>query len=214
MSKTNSSVRPERKQVRSEETRQSLLNSARHLMAIRNSIDVPLLDIAKHAKANVALISYHFNGKTGLWIELARDDANFTRAALDRLMKSNYTPLEKLALHVRGVIHVYAERPYLSRLMHHLIGDQTSESAKELGMLFTAPVSNVRIKLLEEGMKLGQIRKLKPSYVDFLIDGACERLFVSAEARQIVLGKRAIDTPLLKEFAEAAVDFVVHALKA
>lgn len=214
MTKANNAIRPARKQLRSEETKQTLLTSARHLMAKHNTIDVPLHEIAKHAQVNVALISYHFKGKTGLWIELARDDANFVRAALDRLMKSNYTPLEKLALHVRGVIHVYAERPYLSRLMHNLIGDQASESAKELGALFTAPVSNVRIKLLEEGMKLGEIRKLSPPYVDFLIDGACERLFVSAEARQIVLGKKAIDPSLLKDFAEAAVDFVIRALKA
>ena len=44
-------------------------------MAERDTIDVTIAEIAARAGANVALVSYYFNGRDGLMLALAKQDA-------------------------------------------------------------------------------------------------------------------------------------------
>ena len=49
------------------ETRERLLSTAERLFAERGFSKVTIREICKSARANVAAVNYHFNGKKGLY---------------------------------------------------------------------------------------------------------------------------------------------------
>src|SRR4051812_24249462 len=56
--------------ARDQETRLRLLSSAARLFAERGFAKVSVRDICRKARANVAAVNYHFNGKLGLYQEV------------------------------------------------------------------------------------------------------------------------------------------------
>ena len=58
------------KSARDRETRQRLLSAAARLFAERGFAKVSVRDICRKARANVAAVNYHFNGKIGLYEEV------------------------------------------------------------------------------------------------------------------------------------------------
>ena len=54
------------------ETRERLLSTAERLFAERGFSKVTIREICKSARANVAAVNYHFNGKKGLYDEVVR----------------------------------------------------------------------------------------------------------------------------------------------
>src|SRR5687767_10607621 len=59
-------------QRQDKETRERLLSTAERLFAERGLSKVTIREICKSARANVAAVNYHFNGKKGLYDEVVR----------------------------------------------------------------------------------------------------------------------------------------------
>ncbi len=113
----------------SAETRTAFLDAAGALMSERGAIEVPLSDIAARAGLNVALVSYHFGGKEGLLVALAKRNAEQALSDLAQLMASSLPPVEKLKRHLTGVIATFHRYPYLYHLLAALLHDPESASA-------------------------------------------------------------------------------------
>jgi AcrR family transcriptional regulator len=68
---------------RDRETRDRLLKAAAQLFAERGFTKVTVRDICRAARANVALVNYHFGGKTGLYREVLQLAIDTMRATND-----------------------------------------------------------------------------------------------------------------------------------
>src|ERR1700741_4867947 len=163
-------------------TAEKLLVAASALMIERSSIDISLSDIAQKSGANAALVKYHFGNKDGLLLALLARDAATEVANLEYLLSQPITPTEKLRLHIGGIIRAYRRFPYMNRLIHYLLHETSAEAASEVSKFFVAPLLDFHRRLLAEGVRAGQFRKVDPVLFYTSLIGACDHLFFGRQA--------------------------------
>ena len=70
------------------ETRERLLSTAERLFAERGFSKVTIREICKSARANVAAVNYHFNGKKGLYDEVVRSAIKTMQSTTDLIRET------------------------------------------------------------------------------------------------------------------------------
>lgn len=192
------------------ETAEQLLLAAAALMTERNTIDVPVADVAARAGLNAALVNYYFRTKTGLHIALVRRDAAQAVAEMKKLLATDLPPAEKMRRHLTGVIRTFYRCPYLYRLMRALVRDSDSAAARELTEFFSQPVVETQKAIIAEGVAAGQFRPIDPMMFHLIAIGACDQLFAESSTLRYTFGLDHIDEDLCNRYAETAVDILLN----
>ncbi len=190
--------------------RDLLLQAAGEVMSERETVDVPLTDIAARADLNVALVSYYFGGKDGLLLALAKRDAATALGELDRLMSLDLPPAEKLRRHLAGVIRTFFRYPYLYRLLGALMRDATTDAAREIAEFFVVPLTLTAKELMEEGAKDGTIRPFDPTLFYLAALGACEHIFANPAILKHAHGIEHLDDALRRRYTDVVLDTLMH----
>lgn len=190
--------------------RDLLLEAASAVMSERQTIDVPLTDIAARAEVNVALVSYYFGGKDGLLLALAKRDAATALGELDRLLSLDIAPEEKLRRHLAGVIRTFFRFPYLYRLLAAVMRDSSEENAREITQFFAEPLARTGKELMEAGIAKGSIRPLDPELFYMAALGACEQIFANRAILKFVHGIEQIDEALQRRYAEVVLEVLMR----
>lgn len=193
-------------------TRLRLIEAARSLMIEHGVLEVSIAEITQRAGVNIALVSYHFGGREGLMLSVAREDAKLALANLERLKAADLTPAEKIRHHVIGIIQAYYKRPYLNRLLQKLIREGSREASEEVSAFFVRPVALARSSIIAEGISAGQFRKVDAGLIGYALEGACAQIFTSAASRAAVLGNGNLDQPLVDRYARSTADLIVNGL--
>jgi AcrR family transcriptional regulator len=184
--------------------------AASSLMIEKETIDIPLGEIAQRAGLNSALVSYYFGGKEGLLMALAKRDTAQAIREMDALMATDLGPEAKLRKHLAGIINFNFHYPYMTRLIHLLLRDPESENSREITEVFTGPVTRAQAKMLDEGMAAGVFRKIDPVLFYFSSVGACDYLFWGGSALRFVFGHQKIDDDMRRRFIDHMVELVLH----
>lgn len=198
----------------SQSTRERIVEAARELMIEFGVLEVSVADITQRAGVNVALVSYHFGGREGLMLSIAREDAKLALFNLARLRAADLSPAIKIRNHVTGVIHAYHKRPYLNRLLQKLIREGSREAADEVSDFFVRPVADVRSAIIAEGVALGQFRPVDARLIGYALEGACAQIFTSAASREAALGEGELTAELIERYANSTADLIVGGLMA
>jgi TetR/AcrR family transcriptional regulator len=193
-------------------TRERLIESARELMIEHGVLEVSVADITQRAGVNVALVSYHFGGREGLMLSVAREDATLALANLARLGAADLSPADKVRHHVTGIIQAYFERPYLNRLLQKLIREGSPEAAEEVSDFFVRPVAEARSEIIQQGIKDGSFRDVDPRLIGYALEGACAQIFTSSASRKAVLGDGALTRELVDAYAASTAELIVGGL--
>ena len=195
----NTSV-PTRRQASTNATADKLLVAASELMIERASIEVSLSDIAQKSGVNAALVKYHFGNKDGLLLALLARDAATEMSQLEYLLAQPITPTAKLRLHIGGIIRAYHQFPYMNRLIHYLLHESSTEAADEVSKFFVAPLFDFHRRLLDEGVKCGEFRKVDPVLFYTSLIGACDHLFFSRHAMSRALGVGPVTDEVCRDY--------------
>jgi len=181
-------------------TAEKLLVAASELMIERSSIEISLSDIAQKSGVNAALVKYHFGNKDGLLLGLLARDAAAEVSNLEHLLAQPITPTEKLKLHVAGVIRGYSRFPYMNRLIHYLLHESSAEAADEVSKFFVAPLLDFHRRLLAEGNKAGEFRKIDPVLFYTSLIGACDHLFFGRHAMTRAAGVGPVTEQVCRDY--------------
>jgi AcrR family transcriptional regulator len=195
----NTSV-PTRLQAGKNPTAEKLLVAASELMIERASIEVSLSDIAQKSGVNAALVKYHFGNKDGLLLALLARDAATEMSQLEYLLAQKITPTAKMRLHIGGIIRAYHQFPYMNRLIHYLLHESTAEAADEVSKFFVAPLLDFHRRLLVEGIKCGEFRKIDPVLFYTSLIGACDHLFFGRHAMSRAVGVGPVTEDVCREY--------------
>src|ERR1700740_203380 len=198
-SQLNTSV-PTRLPAGKNATAEKLLVAASELMIERASIEVSLSDIAQKSRVNAALVKYHFGNKDGLLLALLARDAATEMSQLDYLLAQPITPTAKLRLHIGGIIRAYHQFPYMNRLIHYLLHESSAEAADEVSNFFVAPLLDFHRRLLAEGIKAGEFRKIDPVMFYTSLIGACDHLFFARQAMSRASGVGPVTDEVCRDY--------------
>jgi AcrR family transcriptional regulator len=181
-------------------TAEKLLVAASELMIERSAVEVSLSDIAQKSGVNAALVKYHFGNKDGLLLALLARDAATEMAQLDYLWAQPITPTAKLKLHIAGIIRAYHQFPYMNRLIHYLLHESSGPAADEVSKFFVAPLLNFHRRLLAEGIKAGEFRKVDPVLFYTSLIGACDHLFFGRRAMSRATGVGPVTDEVCRQY--------------
>jgi AcrR family transcriptional regulator len=181
-------------------TADKLLVAASDLMIERSSIDVSLSDIAQKSGVNAALVKYHFGNKDGLLLALLARDAATEVSHLEYLLAQPIAPTEKLKLHITGIIRAYRRFPYMNRLIHYLLHETSAEAANEVSKFFVAPLLEFHRRLLNEGIRAGEFRKVDPVFFYTSLIGACDHLFFGRQAMSRASGVGPVTDQVCRDY--------------
>jgi AcrR family transcriptional regulator len=181
-------------------TADKLLVAASELMIERSAIDVSLSDIAQKSGVNAALVKYHFGNKDGLLLALLARDAETEVSNLEYLLAQPISPTEKLKLHIGGIIRAYRRFPYMNRLIHYLLHESGAQAADEVSKFFVAPLLDFHRRLLAEGIKAGEFRKVDPVFFYTSLIGACDHLFFGRHAMSRATGVGPITDEVCRQY--------------
>ena len=181
-------------------TAEKLLVAASELMIERSSIEVSLSDIARKSGANAALVKYHFGNKDGLLLALLARDAATELAQLEYLLAQPITPTAKLKLHIAGIIRAYHQFPYMNRLIHYLLHESSAAAADEVSKFFVAPLLAFHRRLLAEGTRCGEFRRIDPVLFYTSLIGACDHLFFARHAMSRATGVGPVTDEVCRQY--------------
>jgi len=198
-SQLNTSV-PARLPLAKNATAEKLLVAASELMIERSSMEVSLSDIAQKSGVNAALVKYHFGNKDGLLLALLARDAATEVANLEYLLAQPIAPTAKLRLHIAGIIRAYRQFPYMNRLIHYLLHESSADAADEVSKFFVAPLLDFHRRLLTEGIKAGEFRKIDPVLFYTSLIGACDHLFFGRHAMSRAIGVGPVTDEVCRDY--------------
>src|SRR6476646_9076472 len=193
-------------------TAEKLLVAASELMIERSSIEVSLSDIAQKSGVNAALVKYHFGNKDGLLLALLARDAATEMQNLEYLLAQPITPTAKLKLHVAGIIRAYHRFPYMNRLIHYLLHESSAEAADEVSKFFVAPLLDFHRRLLTQGIKAGEFRKIDPVLFYTSLIGACDHLFFGRQAMSRATGIGPVTDEVCRDYIRHMEDLMLGGL--
>ncbi|MCC6920542.1 MAG: TetR family transcriptional regulator [Alphaproteobacteria bacterium] len=176
-------------------------------MTERGTIDIPLSQIAERAGANIALVSYHFGGKEGLLLALARRNADEALAQAEALMAREMPPADKMRRHLTGVIATFHRYPYLYALLAALLQDPASPSARAVSGFFAEPLAAMQARLLA-AIAPG----MDAMHFHFAAIGACANIFMQRATLRAVFGIGDVDDVLCRRFTETTVAMLMDGI--
>ncbi len=176
-------------------------------MIERNSIEVSLNEIAQRSQLNSALVKYYFGSKNGLMLALCENVLGAGLEQLKGLVEMDLPVVEKLKLHIKGIINVYFRYPFVNRLIHAMLMEQ--ELAIRVSETISKPLAETQRLLLQEGMESGQFKRIDPMMFYFIVLGACDQLFFGQHVLNHAFGIDRIDEVLRRDYTNALLDLVL-----
>jgi TetR/AcrR family transcriptional regulator len=191
-------------------SRDLLLSAAAELMIERGSIEISLSDIARHSQLNSALVKYYFGTKQGMMLALVEDVLGRGLRQLEGLLDMPLDPIEKLKLHVKGIITVYFRYPFINRLIHDLFGDPIS--AQTVAETISKPLAETQRKLIEEGIAAGVFKPVEPMLLYFIVLGACDHLFFGQQMLRVAFGVEKVDDNLRRAYTNTLLELMLNGI--
>lgn len=202
-SKAQKAPRQRGEQQRAIETRERIIAAATEEFASRGYEGASARTVAENAGARHTMVTYHFNGKEGLW-----------QAVMDRLVRAfTSQQLERLE-GLRGVDEVVQLRLLLEEFirysasdlnLHKLMGHAASRASPEIETMvsdYLRDYFNVIADLIGRAQKKGAFVAGDPHHLHYIFIGAATRIFMQSPEVTKVIGR----SPLEADFIDSHVE--------
>lgn len=189
-----------------------LLAALGDLLTWRDTLEFSLIEVARRAGVNHALVGYHFGGKEGLLLALLERSAASALRSLEKLVAAELPGIDKIRLHIHGVLGVYHRHPYINRLVNTLQCGSDA-NARQLADIFILPLRRYQAALLEQASREGAIVAVDPSLFYYMLIGACDFLFQSRRTLPHVIGVDSISEEMKRAYADQLVRILSDGLR-
>jgi TetR/AcrR family transcriptional regulator len=191
---------------------EQLLAATAALLATRSALDVSLSDIARLSGLNSALIKYYFGNKEGLMLALLERESIIAMDALNNLIQMNIPAVQKLRIHIGGMLNAYYKAPYLNRLIHYMIEYSEAGLSRRVEELYTEPLKAAYRALVDQGVAEGTFRQVDPLFLYYNVVGACDHLFVANYSDRDETGARRISMETKQQYAQHVIEICLGGL--
>lgn len=188
-------------------SRDQLLEAASALMIERETVDISLSGLARKSGLNSALVKYYFGNKQGLLLALVQQILGASLTQMEALVAMDLSPVEKLKIHVRGIITVYFRYPYINRLIHRMFEDPVAGQA--VAESISKPLAKAQRAIIEQGIEAGLFKPIDPMLLYFIVLGACDHLFFGQQILRTAFGVEKIDDDLRRSYTDTLLDLLM-----
>jgi AcrR family transcriptional regulator len=193
------------------DTKEHIKEVARGLFAQHGFDGVSIRDIIEKAEVNLGAITYHFGGKEELFRELIMDMAMALSSELQHIDSLQTTATKKLEAFMRAYMKLLLRNPTKSRMiiMQMVLGNK--EFLEIIGPYAKGNLGILK-KVLEEGMKNGEFRKMDPQLAAFSIFGVNAHFITVQPLMLQFLEKENYDDEFIEKAVNHTVQFVLGTL--
>jgi TetR/AcrR family transcriptional regulator len=157
-----------------------LIEIATPLFAMKGFAAVSVREVTDAAQMNVAAISYHFNGKEGLYQAVLEEQfARIMQALQEVKNNDSLSPLERLTFYADQIAQIHAQRPYLARLMSSEVNNPTDYGGQVIEK-YLSQVYEFMQTNLQEGIGNGDFQPdLNITYAAISLAGILNFYFIT-----------------------------------
>ncbi|MGR3780548.1 MAG: TetR family transcriptional regulator [Albimonas sp.] len=195
-------------------TRDLLLTAASELMRKRDTLNVPISEIAAEAGVNSALVKYYFGNKNGLMLALLERDLGASITQLSALVNMDMSPSKKMRYHLSGLVRMYFRCPYLQRLLIKTMRDESADIARDIAEKYLAPISHAYHAMISEGVAAGEFKPIDSRLFYFIAIGAADQIFSARFVLKYVHGIDEIDDELRRAYVDTTITLIMDGLLA
>lgn len=188
---------------RTVETRERILDAALREFAEVGFEGASTRRIAAEAGLQHGLITYHFDGKDGLWREVLRwihgEWRDLMAARLQSLEGAD--PTDTLRVILEDFIRFSARNPRFHAVMSHASSNK-NERLDWLVLEYVQPNFATLAQLIRQAQAAGRFVPGDPAKLQYLFIGAAVRVFMVAEEAAVIIGQ----APFSDAFVDEHVD--------
>ncbi len=152
----------------SDDTKENLLRTATEAFAEKGFSGARVDEIADAAKANKAMIYYHFGSKEGLYKAVLLRHIGGIHQKIGAAIAAEKDPVLRLQRLYRGLGSAFRAQPALPFMMiREILAGGTHMDAEAAGA-FKGVLDLVRAAV-EEGVAQGRVRRVNPIFVHFMM---------------------------------------------
>jgi TetR/AcrR family transcriptional regulator len=140
-----------------QDSRTKLIAAATHLFADKGFSAVSIRELAQQAGVNSALISYHFDGKEGLYTAVLENQFSLLLQLAERINKEPLTPEQRIREYAITVLNIHQKYPALIRLLYSELFNP-SPCFEVITQKFLAKLFKILFKAINDGIEAGQFR--------------------------------------------------------
>jgi TetR/AcrR family transcriptional regulator len=155
-------------QTEAADTREGLLDAATEAFAEKGFSGARVDAIAERAKANKAMIYYHFGSKEGLYKAVLLRRIGGMHEAIRAAIAGEKNPVTRLRLLYRGLGKAFSATPALPHVIVHEMLAGGVHMDEEVAGAFKGILDLVR-SAVREGVDCGQMRAVDPILVHFMM---------------------------------------------
>lgn len=192
-----------------QETRDKLLRAATQLFAEKGFSGARVDEIARRARANKAMIYYHFGPKEDLYQAVLLRLFSRVLEAVDRVEAEVEDPRERLSAFYRRLAQLFGREPALPAIMTREALEGGRHLAPQTARVLTRILAFVT-SAVETGAASGRLRRVHPLTLHLSMIGPLLFFFVGETFRNRVLAAAAPDMAPLD--TAAFLDFLDHLL--
>lgn len=196
------------------DNRQAILDAATQEFAEKSFAGARVHAISAEAGVNIALLYYYFDTKEEIYAavleQLFADWAQRATATLGR----HDTPKQKLIAYAETYFDFVAEAPHRPRLVQQEMGQLGPAAVHSLAALarhYVRPVHQAVLKVLHDGYKQGEFRRVSPDFVH-TISALIVSYFTSSAFIQVVTGHNPLTPARVAERRNSVLDTISAAL--
>ncbi|HJY12480.1 MAG TPA: TetR/AcrR family transcriptional regulator, partial [Flavobacterium sp.] len=131
-----------------------ILEVAEKLFSEKGFEGTSIRDISKHAKINIAMVSYYFGSKERLLEALILYKTSDLKLQLENLLQENLEPIEK----VNKLIEIYINRISCNKGIFRVLHFELNSEKREKSMIAFTELKKGNLKALESIIAQGQLK--------------------------------------------------------
>jgi len=174
-------------------TRTAILSAARSVFARKGFSGTSVREVAESAKVNKALIYYYFKDKMGLYRSVLSDSFEAMQLIWGhKVFRSDKTAREKIQVYIEGFIRFQHQNEDLRRIlaMEFSVTGEKSRNMKWIAKEYFSKNHATLARILEQGMKNGELKKMDPLLAVVSLIGMIIHVFIFMPIAPHVLGTK------------------------
>jgi TetR/AcrR family transcriptional regulator len=148
-----------------EDTRADILAAARKVFALRGFAGTSIREVAEAAQVNKAMIYYYFKDKVDLYRAVLSDSFDAMKDIWRHEVFQGTAPArQKIQQYIHGFISFQHNNEDLRKIlaMEFSTAGSKGENLKWIAKHYFAKNHSALVKILKEGMKSGELKKINP----------------------------------------------------